>query len=110
MYSYNKMERPKWLRRKEAGSPTPLDSSQDTGRGRERYSWKKLAIHLGLIATGAVVGWIAGGIIADSVNWSIGTHPIGKGVFQFVGGMTGMFAGGLTAELSTAKMPGRVYL
>lgn len=79
-------------------------------QGSEKFSWKKLLMHLGLIVAGGAVGWAAGGVMADSVNWSIGTHPIGKGVFQFVGGMIGMFAGGLTAELSTAKMPGRVYL
>lgn len=93
----------------ESAIPVPLDSSQVTGLGRERYSWKKLAIHLGLIAGGGLIGWAAGGILADSVNWSIGIHPIGKSVFQFVGNMTGMFVGGLTAELSTAKMPGTIY-
>ena len=101
MVSKGIMERPKWLRRKEFDLLTPFDSSQVTERGRERFNWKKTAINLGLTAVGGALGWVTGGVFADSVFVFGDIYPLRHLAFQFAGVIIGMSAGRAIAVLET---------
>jgi|GEM_PF-2835396 hypothetical protein len=93
----------------ESAISVSLDGSQDSGRGRERFSWKKLAVHLGFIAGGAVIGTVIGGVSVSLANSVIGMDPAWRPVFELAGEVAGMFAGALLAASSTSKMSGTIY-